>query len=129
MGEALYINVFHRVTDEDAERQLILPICTIVRTCDIQQAYDAALAFTDAANIVNGAYEGMPLLEFNGPGHFAKALLAYINNSWEQYTSLGAVPDDEGDGDWGDEDMVLNIVCDAEGKPYHGVYDASFSDT
>jgi hypothetical protein len=122
MGEALYINVFYRATDEDGESQVILPVCTIVRTTDIQQAYDAALEFTDAAVIVNGSYDGMPAHEFNGTGHFAKALLAHIDAGWEKYTFLGAVPDLDGDGDWGDEDMVLNIVCDLEGKPVHDAY-------
>lgn len=122
MGEALFINVFYRSEDFDSGDPVVLPICTIVRTCDCQDAYDAALAFTDQALIVNGAYAGMPAHEFNGAGMFAKALLAHINEGWEQYTHLGCTPDADGDGDWGDEDLVLNIMCEEEGKPQHNIY-------
>lgn len=124
MGESLYINVFQRVEFEDDDRLALLPICTIVRSCDIEQAYDAALAFTDAAEIVIGWQVGdNPPNEFNGAGHFAKALLAHVNEGWEKYTRLGAVPDADGDGDWDDEDMVINIVCGDEGHPVHDQYD------
>lgn len=103
------MNAYIAIYDDNLEGLL----CTILRTCDGDQAYDDAIQFVQETEVIKGSYTGMPETQVNGPGHFAVALLNRLRNGWEIYTSLTTPIDfDSLEAD----DMLLEIHVPLEGQ-------------
>lgn len=89
------------------------PLIAIQRSMDGDDALEKVLQLADSAVIVAGSYADMPDHEFNGPGQFAKAVLAAVNDEWEMYTTIVPISDvlDDNNVPIGEFDLEISVYA------------------